>query len=230
MVFGFLAWRKNIVTLFAEPRAQQYLYVICSFVAPLAGYLLLHPTVYNGLRHFLFIVPPLVILSAIGLYQLISFVAKKNNTASLVLSVALALGLARETMIMIGLHPYEYVAYNSLIGGIKGAEGRFELDYWGTSLAESARELGKYIAKDPDLGLNTGVNAKVFACGDRTSAGHFLPHGTDLTEVLSEADFYMGMTGVHCLEPIDKPYHTVVEVKRLGVTLGYVHDLRRGAP
>jgi Dolichyl-phosphate-mannose-protein mannosyltransferase len=229
-MFGFLIWRRHVVTLFAEPRAQQYLYVICSFVAPLAGYLLLHPTVYNGLRHFLFIVPPLVILSAIGLYQLISFVAKRNNTASLVLSAVLALSLAREAMIMIGLHPYEYVAYNSLIGGVKGAADRFELDYWGTSLAESARDLGVYLAKDPVFGLNSSVKAKVFACGDRTSAGHFLPANTELTEVLPEADFYMGMTGVHCLEPIDKPYHTVVEVKRLGVTLGYVHDLRPPAP
>ena len=229
-VFGFAIWRRRMITLFAEPRALQSLYVVCSFVAPIAGYLLLHPTVYNGLRHFLFVVPPLVILSAIGLYQLISFVAQRNHTASLVLSAALALSLAHETMIMIGLHPYEYVAYNSLIGGVKGAANRFELDYWGTSLAESARDLGVYIAKDPALGLSTGVNAKVFACGDRTSAGHFLPHGAELTEVLKEADFYMGMTGVHCLEPIGKPYRTVVEVKRLGVTLGYVHDLRPAIP
>jgi hypothetical protein len=36
------------------------------------------------------------------------------------------------------LHPYEYIYYNNFIGGIKGAHGRFELDYWGTSYREAA--------------------------------------------------------------------------------------------
>jgi len=33
----------------------------------------------------------------------------------------------------IQLHPYEYIYYNSFIGGERGAQGRFELDYWATS-------------------------------------------------------------------------------------------------
>ncbi len=229
-VFGALAWRRRIVTLFSEPLAQQYLYVIFTFAAPIAGYLLLHPTVYNGLRHFLFAVPPLVILGAIGLYRLIVVAGQKSRAAGVGLSVLLALALARQSVLMIGLHPYEYLAYNSFIGGIAGAEERFELDYWGTSLAASARGLGDVITRDPAFGLSTGVKAKVFACGDRTSAGYALPPGAELTEVLAEADFYMGMTGVHCQEPIDKPYRTVVEVKRLGVTIGYVRDLRPLTP
>ncbi len=31
------------------------------------------------------------------------------------------------------LHPYEYIYYNSFIGGVPGAQGRFETDYWATS-------------------------------------------------------------------------------------------------
>jgi hypothetical protein len=35
------------------------------------------------------------------------------------------------------LHPYEYVYYNSLVGGVRGAAGRFEMDYWCTSYREA---------------------------------------------------------------------------------------------
>ena len=36
------------------------------------------------------------------------------------------------------LHPYQYIYYNSLVGGAKGAFRNFELDYWGTSYREAA--------------------------------------------------------------------------------------------
>ncbi len=226
---GVTALRRNILTLFAAPISQQYLYVIVSFAVPILGYLVLHPTVYNGLRHFLFTVPPLVILAAIGLERGLGFVLTKNRVAGLVLTAVLAFGFARQVVLMAGLHPYEYIAYNSIAGGVSGAQNRFELDYWGTTLAESARGLATYIAKDPTIGVTTGVTAKVFACGDRTSVEPFLPPGAAWTGLLSEADFYLGMTGVHCQEPIGRPYRTIFEVKRLGVTLGYAHDLRAAA-
>ena len=39
------------------------------------------------------------------------------------------------------LHPYEYIYYNRLVGGVQGAFRRFELDYWGTSYREAAAYL-----------------------------------------------------------------------------------------
>jgi hypothetical protein len=225
---GVLHWRKRIITIFAEPRAQQYLFVVTTIIAPIAGYLVLHPTVYNGLRHFLFVVPPLVILGAIGLTRAISFVLRKNRIAGVALSVVLVLALGRQIMMMVGLHPYQYVAYNLLVGGPAGAENRFELDYWGTSLKESARGLSEYIANNPRPDLVSHTPMKVYACGDRTSAIQFLPPGTELTENLNEADFYMGMTGVPCWDDFKhRPERTVFEVIRYdGTTIGFVLDLR----
>ena len=225
LITGVLAVRRRILTVFAEPRAQQYAYVIGCAAAPLAGYLVMNPTIYNGLRHFLFVAPPLVILGAIGLDKLITLASAKFRVGGMVLAGILALGIARQSVLMAELHPYEYLSYNSFIGGIKGAVNRFELDYWGTSLAESARGLAATMNKDPSIGLSSGVTAKVFGCGDRTSTEAFLPHGTKLTEDITEADFYLEMTGVRCLNP---PRHgkVVYEVKRRGVTLGSVIDIR----
>lgn len=227
-VFGAMAWRGRILTLFAETKAQQYLYVVCTAVAPIAGYLALHPTVYNGLRHFLFVVPPLVILGAIGLDRALTLAAHKHRAAGAALGLLLFVSLVQQTIMMVDLHPYEYLAYNRFAGGIRGAQGRFELDYWGTSLAASGRGLAAFLAKDPTFVPGAGTPLRVFACGDRTSADHYLPPGVVLTEVIAEADFYMGMSGILCQGP-NRPSRTIFEVKRLGVPLGYVLDLRASA-
>ena len=226
VVTGCMIRRQSIAGLFSQPQAQQYLFLICAALAPIAGYIVLKPTIYNGLRHFLFVVPPLVILSAIGLDQALSYASRRSRVFAAVLGTLLLLGFSRQVVIMSGLHPYQYLAYNALLGGIEGAESRFELDYWGITLAESARGLGAYLAQNPPGPAATGATIEVFACGDRISAEPFLPPGTALTEVLAEADFYMGMTGVPCQDHADRPGRTIFEVKRLGVQLGYVLDLR----
>jgi hypothetical protein len=41
----------------------------------------------------------------------------------------------------IRLHPYEYIYYNRLVGGVHGAFRNYELDYWGTSYREAAAYL-----------------------------------------------------------------------------------------
>jgi hypothetical protein len=44
---------------------------------------------------------------------------------------------------LIQLHPYEYVYYNQFVGGLRGANRRFEPDYWRASAAEAADYLNR---------------------------------------------------------------------------------------
>lgn len=218
--FAAGALRRPPRALVSEPCARQYVLVAGSFAAPMLAYLVMNPTVYNGMRHFLFIVPPLVILAAIGLDRLIAIVAAHKRAAGAALGGLLAIAVLRQGVIMARLHPYEYVSYNSLIGGIAGAANRFELDYWGTSLKESANALGNYLAEHPIDGT-----ARVFACGDATSIRGFLPSGSELVFNPAQADFYIGMTAVPC-DGFERPGAIVAEIKRMDVTIGYVRDLR----
>ena len=39
---------------------------------------------------------------------------------------------------LIRLHPYQYIYFNRLVGGVQGAAGKYELDYWATSYREAA--------------------------------------------------------------------------------------------
>lgn len=43
----------------------------------------------------------------------------------------------------VALYPYEYIYYNSLVGGVDGAQGSYELDYWCTSLRETIVHLNQ---------------------------------------------------------------------------------------
>ena len=41
------------------------------------------------------------------------------------------------------LHPYQYIYYNSFTGGVEGASGQYELDYWVTSYREATLYLNE---------------------------------------------------------------------------------------
>ncbi len=42
---------------------------------------------------------------------------------------------------MIELHPYQYAYFNNLVGGVRAADSRYMLDYWGLSFKQATDEL-----------------------------------------------------------------------------------------
>jgi len=220
LAFAVAAARRERWALLGQSHARQYGYVALSAIAPVVGFIVMRPVVYNGLRHFLFIVPPLVILSAIGLDKTLTFAAARRNSYAIIVGTFLTLGVGLQVARMVQLHPYEHVGYNALIGGIAGAETRYELDYWGTSLGEASRGLVTFARK------NHLENPSVFVCGDQESAAYFLPKDFKITDQLWQADFYIGINDPPCRYRFDEPKRAIYEVRREGVPLSYVIDLR----
>jgi hypothetical protein len=102
------------------------------FVVPAAYVALFHVRLYDNERHVLFLVPSLAILSG--------WVLSRVATRSPALRVA-AVGAVLVTLLLNvrtswRLHPYEYTDFNTFVGGLRGAEGRFATDYWGLSTRE----------------------------------------------------------------------------------------------
>jgi hypothetical protein len=102
---------------------------------------------YDGMRHFLFVVPFVAVLAGRGFAAAVGdlaalrtssrpLVAARAAIAAVavgagVLSLGLTVGDLR------ALHPYEYVYFNRLVaGGQAAASARFETDYWGLSYKE----------------------------------------------------------------------------------------------
>jgi len=99
------------------------------FLIPLAAFILLHSALYDNFRQIIFILPP-VFWAAGAAFEKIKDI--KWQTA--LIAVCLLPGIVGG----IRLHPYEYIYYNSFIGGMNGAADTFELDYWAISYREAA--------------------------------------------------------------------------------------------
>jgi hypothetical protein len=222
MATGAVMVRRG-VALLADRRTLQYLILLQVAVVPVVAFFFLHPTVYNGLRHFLFVVPPLVIFGAIGWDKLLQWAFARWRASAFASGGLLAGLLLWQLVRMLHLHPYEYVAYNSIVGGIAGASGRFELDYWDTSLGEAARKLSARLAKHP-----SATPPVVFVCGNRLSASAFLPKNVRLTWKIEEADYFMSVVPSSCAYLVDGTKNRIIEVRRNDITLSYVVDLDRG--
>jgi 4-amino-4-deoxy-L-arabinose transferase-like glycosyltransferase len=77
----------------------------------------------------LFVIPPLFIITAVIFQQIWRVFKKKQVWFSLLAVAAILPGVYWNVV----LHPYEYIYYNSLVGGVSGAFRDYESDYWCTS-------------------------------------------------------------------------------------------------
>jgi 4-amino-4-deoxy-L-arabinose transferase-like glycosyltransferase len=118
------------------------------FLAPALVIGLIGSTIYDNARQLLFLLPPLFIFAGIGLDAIL----KRIKTPLLQGVLALALILPG-VYANIRLHPYQYIYYNELIGGVGGAFRKFDLDYSGTSFKEAQ----KYINSNSEPNTKTVV-------------------------------------------------------------------------
>jgi 4-amino-4-deoxy-L-arabinose transferase-like glycosyltransferase len=110
-------------------------FLIC---LPIVTAIILRAPNYDGIRHFLFVIPPLSVLAGVSANRLI-----KSRTAlplKIAFGLVLLLSLGATVVDMIQLHPYESIYFNRLIaGGVREGAKRFESDYWGSSYKEGAQ-------------------------------------------------------------------------------------------
>ncbi|HEX5840301.1 MAG TPA: hypothetical protein VFY26_20855, partial [Anaerolineales bacterium] len=131
---GVLVWRLLRTGL----RTDLLLYVGMGFIFPLVTLSLLNTPLYHNFRQVLFIVPAMFMLAAFSLD--VMFTKVIYPAARLLVIAALMLPGISST---VKLYPYEYVYYNSLVGGPAGVLNRYELDYWRTSMRELALKLNE---------------------------------------------------------------------------------------
>ncbi|MBF0421406.1 MAG: glycosyltransferase family 39 protein [Magnetococcales bacterium] len=118
--------------------------LLVSTLMPPAIVIINHSAVYDGIRHLLFVVPSLAVLSGVAFAQWGSLVQRLGIIIRPLLIGIFAIYLTYHIHLMIKLHPYQYVFYNIFAGGMPEASKWFETDYWMTSYYEAAKKIIDY--------------------------------------------------------------------------------------
>jgi hypothetical protein len=188
---------------------------------PIVFSLATRPALYNGVRHFSFVLPPLAVLAGLGLDRLLDLV-RPWRPASILVGLLLLAVAGNNLLLLVRLHPYQYVAYNHLTGGPAGAAERYEMDYWNDGLREAAHLLNRLLREE--LG-SAPAGFAVAVCAESVQATTYLDPRFRVVPDWPSADFYLAATQTGCDRALGG---TVIgEVARDGVPLIVVKD-RRG--
>lgn len=152
----FIALGAGIVAVglrIKQARSRQVLewsLLVFTVLFPPALAIALRSTLYDGMRHFLFLVPPIAVVSAGGAAMLGPL--RAPGAARRAAAVALAASCILTACDIVRLHPYQSAYFNRLVaGGVAEASARFPTDYWCSSFKEAvewiARSYGSEGAK-----------------------------------------------------------------------------------
>ncbi len=132
VLVGFVAFFIFIKKISRTTSLILSIFLLIAFGFPLFYVAATGANVYGGWRQMLFCYPPLVILSAIGLWAIYDrFINIQRLGIALV--IVFALLLFHPIKFAVFNYPYQYIYFNQLIGGASGAYGNYELDYYFTS-------------------------------------------------------------------------------------------------
>lgn len=194
-------------------------------IFPIAYFLIQRPPTYNGIRHFLFVVPPLTVVAALGIEQAWHWIEWRSAIGGRIFGFLLAPITAAHMWIMAALHPDEYVYYNLFAGGLEGAAERYELDYWGNSMAEAVEQLTQFLENERSSENRPVMPTyKVAVCAHPLSVSYYLPPFLKLTRNLDEAEFFIAVTQSNCHKMLAG--RQIITIERFGIELSMVKDRR----
>lgn len=200
-------WKNSVYLLSAT--------VVLPLYAAVSG-----STLYDGIRHFLFLFPLIGIWIALSVEKLLTEVPLMAAGFAAVAVV----GFSWTISDTFAIHPYQYGYYNRLIaGGFEQGAKDYEFDYWGTGY----KELSEKILKDPAF---KKLSVDSYAIDRCARSGVPLPYYFNqksyldrvqkVKSILPERDPRQEIYITLLEKPYDPPAYPIVPVNALGTT-GY---------
>ncbi len=122
-----------------------YLLLAFTVIFPLLYVIYTKANLYSGWRQLLFLYPGIVIFSATGITE--TMVKLKNKYLKYGLIFLLAIMAIHPFRLLLTDYQYAYIYFNQLVGGLKGANGNYETDYYFIGQREAAEWLNSYLKK-----------------------------------------------------------------------------------
>ena len=189
---------------------------------PIALTVAARPAMYNGIRHFVFVAPAIAAVGGLAGAWLIARLGTWTPVAGIGAAALIAAGCALPAIGMAKLHPYEYAYFNRIEGGVRAADGRYMLDYWGLSLKQASQALRATLAADNAAPAGR-PHWKIAVCGPHPPAQVALGPQFDVSWDPRGADFAMVLGEFYCAR-LTAPL--IAEVERDGVVFARVYDIR----
>lgn len=214
---------RNVKRIKLSDKLPQ-LTVVIALLTPLLFVLYDRPALYNGVRHFTFLLPVLAIVAGIGLSQVFLCLANHKNLR-LGFSALCVLLISNTAYALYSLYPYQYIYYNHFAGNdFKKAIHDWEGDYWSSSLIEATAALENYIDQEQQKAPNNPHVYSVAVCAEAFQGRAYLDKRFTVTEDWVAADFYMSSTIMHCDKVLQG--NIIATVTRLDAPLAIVKDRR----
>jgi hypothetical protein len=170
------------------------------------------------MRQFLFVLPGIAVISTASLMWLYENLSRKSVRVFAATCVMIV--FAQICLDMKTLHPYEYVCFNRIFGGLPNAHNRYETDYWGLSMREAMEWINKN--GNPDASVVVGGpfhSARIFA--DRSISVVELDYDLRENMQVSKPHYYLAIPK-HGLQDVFPECRVVFQVIRQGVPLTVV--------
>ena len=203
-------------------------------IAGLIAFAILFPPVYaiikrsplyDGLRHFLFLVPLMTVVAAVTLTTIGRRAVAHSRVAASSFTALLIAHCVRMIVVMVQLHPHQYLGFNAFIGGLPGAYLRYSTDYYGNTYKEGFETLREHLWRTERDRYLAGPFV-VSACMPEFVAREYLGSNFEYAEKRGpDPEFWLGYTRNNCyLKHEEAPELTRVE--RQATLLVLIRDLR----
>jgi Dolichyl-phosphate-mannose-protein mannosyltransferase len=189
---------------------------------PLVIAMVKRPALYNGIRHFIFVIPPMTVLAGLAFANGMKWLGEKRRSWQPVAVALFAFGLLLPLGEMIRLHPYQYTHFNHIAGTVRTADNLFMLDYWGLALKQASDGLREQLTERQEVPPHNR-KWKVAVCGPQRPAQVALGPDFSIGWDSHAADFAMTLGEFYC-KGLTAP--VMVEIKRDDVVFARVYDIR----
>jgi hypothetical protein len=137
---AFVVLSKKIIN---TDNLLKYGFLVFSILFPVVFVIYEKSNLYGSWRHFLFIYPAIILLAAIGFSYLFEYLKNKYLIIAAIFGTLLLAFHPIKFMIL--NHPYYYLYYNPLVGGLNGAYGKYETDYYYHTIRGGSEWLAEYL-------------------------------------------------------------------------------------
>src|SRR5882724_2039485 len=119
-------------------RKTMLLMLTSAATLPLMVAMVKRPALYNGIRHFIFVIPPMTVLAGTAFAWGMTWLKENRRSWQPAALAVFAFGLLLPLGEMIRLHPYQHTHFNHIAGTVRAADDLYMLDYWGLALKQAS--------------------------------------------------------------------------------------------